>query len=156
MSDSPHLNMPRLVEGQASAEITHNEAVNKLDAFVQLSVIDRGLTEPPAEPNEGDRYLVATGGTGAWEGQDGNIAIYYSGWLFLTPKEGWRMWVADEDLFLIYDGADWGGGTAMAAVYSDATRPAAGVAGRIIFNTDDGKLNIDTGAGWTLPDGSAT
>ena len=40
--------------------------------------------------------------------------------------------------------------------YNDAGRPTAGTAGRIIFNTDDGQLNIDDGAQWTLPDGSAT
>lgn len=41
-------------------------------------------------------------------------------------------------------------------VYSDTTRPAAGRPGYTIFNTTDGKLNIDTGSGWTLADGTAT
>ena len=40
--------------------------------------------------------------------------------------------------------------------YTDATRPAFGTAGRVIFNSDDGQLNVDTGSGWTLPDGTAT
>lgn len=40
--------------------------------------------------------------------------------------------------------------------YTNATRPAAATAGRTIFNTDDGNLNIDTGSGWILPDGTAT
>jgi len=40
--------------------------------------------------------------------------------------------------------------------YTDAQRPAAGTAGRIIFNTDDGQLNVDDGTNWTLPDGTAT
>jgi len=40
--------------------------------------------------------------------------------------------------------------------YTDAQRPAAGTAGRIIFNTDDGQLNIDDGTNWTLPDGTIT
>ena len=40
--------------------------------------------------------------------------------------------------------------------YADATRGAAGNEGRIIFNSDDGNLNIDDGAQWILPDGSAT
>ena len=48
------------------------------------------------------------------------------------------------------------GGNLGATVYTDGTRPTAGIAGRIIYNTTDGKLNIDTGAGWTLPDGTAT
>lgn len=40
--------------------------------------------------------------------------------------------------------------------YTDVTRPAFGTAGRVIFNTNDGKLNVDTVAGWTLPDGTPT
>lgn len=41
-------------------------------------------------------------------------------------------------------------------VFTDAGRPAAGTAGRIIFNSDDGQLNIDDGTNWTLPDGTTT
>lgn len=41
-------------------------------------------------------------------------------------------------------------------VYDDAGRPAAGTAGRVIFNTTDGQLNIDDGTNWTLPDGTTT
>lgn len=41
-------------------------------------------------------------------------------------------------------------------VFTDATRPAAGVAGRVIFNSDDGQLNVDDGTNWTLPDGTTT
>lgn len=41
-------------------------------------------------------------------------------------------------------------------VYTDGTRPAAGYAGRAIFNSDDGQINIDTGSDWTLPDGTTT
>lgn len=42
------------------------------------------------------------------------------------------------------------------AVLADATRGAAGTAGRVIFNTDDGNLNIDNGTNWILPDGTTT
>ena len=43
-----------------------------------------------------------------------------------------------------------------AKVFSDATRPLPGDAGRIIFNTTDGQLNVDDGVAWTLPDGTST
>lgn len=39
---------------------------------------------------------------------------------------------------------------------ADADRPAAGVEGRVIFNSDDGNLNIDNGVNWILPDGTIT
>ena len=41
-------------------------------------------------------------------------------------------------------------------VYTDANRPNAGEAGKTIFNSDDGQLNIDDGTNWTLPDGTTT
>ncbi len=47
-------------------------------------------------------------------------------------------------------------GTVQLPTFTNATRPAAGVAGKIIFNTDDGQLNIDDGTNWTLPDGTIT
>jgi hypothetical protein len=43
-----------------------------------------------------------------------------------------------------------------APVKTDSTRGDAGQAGRVIFNSDDGNLNIDTGTDWILPDGTIT
>jgi hypothetical protein len=43
-----------------------------------------------------------------------------------------------------------------ATVYTDSTRGSAGRAGRIIFNSGDGQLNVDDGTNWTLPDGTTT
>ncbi len=41
--------------------------------------------------------------------------------------------------------------------YSDSTRPITKLSkGDIIYNTDDGQLNVWDGAQWTLPDGTAT
>lgn len=39
-------------------------------------------------------------------------------------------------------------------VHTTADRPAPGVPGKLIFNADHRNINIDTGAGWILPDGS--
>jgi len=57
---------------------------------------------------------------------------------------------------LTHSGAMTVGTTLGLGTYNDAGRPAAGTAGRVIFNTDDGQLNIDDGANWTLPDGTTT
>lgn len=106
MADSANLSIPFLEASQRSEHITVNEALQILDAAVHLSVIDRDLTSPPASPNEGDRYLVATGATGAWAGWDDSISYYAAtAWHRLEPKDGWRCWVQDESLPLIYDGA---------------------------------------------------
>ena len=76
--------------------------------LVQLAVLDRDLSTPPVSPADGDRYLVAAGGTGAWTGKDGSVAAWQDGaWAFLAPKAGWLLWVADEDRLIGFDGAAW-------------------------------------------------
>ena len=108
MTDSSaRLGLPYILTGQAQKEVTHNEALNRLDAAVQLSVLDRDLTSPPASPAEGSVYLVATGATGLWSGKDGQIVACYNGWQVLAPREGWLAWVTDEEVLLRHTGSGW-------------------------------------------------
>ena len=80
MSDtSTHLGLPYLLAAQAQKHVTHNEALRLLDAMVQLSVLDRTRTTPPASPADGDRHLVASGATGLWAGWDLNVAFWVDG-----------------------------------------------------------------------------
>jgi hypothetical protein len=110
MSNSTYLGLPYLEASQAQKHVTVNEALARLDAQIHLSVLSRVLTTPPATPVEGDRYLVAAAATAAWSGQSGKLALWLAGaWVFVTPREGWRMWVADEDQFLIFNGTIWQG-----------------------------------------------
>lgn len=108
MSDATaRLGLPYLVTSQAQKEVSHNEALNLLDALLHAAVLDRHRAAPPDAPAEGDCYLVASGGSGAWAGQDGRLAAWYGGWLFATPRAGWTVWVADESTALRYDGFAW-------------------------------------------------
>jgi len=107
MSATPNLNIDYMVDAQAGAYIVVNDALNIIDALIQLSVKDRDLTAPPGGESNGDRYLVDTPATGAWTGHEGDIAAYYDGWIFITPKEGFTMWVDDEDTHLDFDGSSW-------------------------------------------------
>ena len=109
MSDSTtNLALPYILAAQAQKHVTHNEALRILDGLVQLSVLDRVLTAPPGSPADGDRYIVASGGTGDWAGWDQNVALFTDGaWLRLPPRAGWRAWVEDEGLLLVYDSSDW-------------------------------------------------
>lgn len=108
MTATVQLNITQMTEGQASAEVTVNTALLVLDAFARLGVKDRDLATPPASPTDGDRYIVATGGTGAWSGKDGYVSVSLSGaWVSIAPREGWRAWVDDEDTMVTYDGSAW-------------------------------------------------
>ncbi|PPB79401.1 uncharacterized protein DUF2793 [Albidovulum inexpectatum] len=113
MSDATsHLLLPYILAAQAQKHVTHNEGLRILDGLVQLSVLDRDLTTPPGSPADGDRYIVGSGATGDWMGWDLNVAIWTDGaWLRLPPRTGWRAWVEDEGLLMVYDGASWIGTT---------------------------------------------
>ncbi len=108
MSETPLLGLPILEAAQAQKHVTHNEALLLLDAAIQLSVISRAVATPPLMSADGDRYLVGTSSTGLWTGQAGKLAIRQGGaWLFATPRKGWRVWIEDEESFLVYDGLAW-------------------------------------------------
>lgn len=109
MSDtSTHLGLPYLLAAQAQKHVTHNEALRLLDAMVQLSVLDRTRTTPPASPADGDRYLVASGATGLWAGWDLNVAFWVDGvWLRLVPRQGWLVWIAAEQAIVVWNGSAW-------------------------------------------------
>lgn len=109
MSDTTtNLGLPYLMAAQAQKQVTHNEALRRLDALVQLSVLDRDRTAPPASPADGDRHLVASGATGLWAGWDLNIAFWADGaWIRLVPRTGWLVWVAADQTFLLWQGSSW-------------------------------------------------
>lgn len=141
MSNSTHLAMPYLEAAQAQKHVTHNDALSVLDAVVMLSVLDRDLAVPPASPGEGDRYIVAGSGSGAWTGQDGKLAVYRDGaWSFHSPREGWRLWIADENILLVHDGSGWiGAATQNAALIginttADSTNRLAVSSAAALFN----------------------
>ena len=109
MSDiTTHLLLPYILASQAQKHVTHNEALRLLDAMVQLSVLDRTRTVPPASPVDGDRHIVASGATGLWAGWDSNVAFWVDGvWMRLVPRPGWLAWIAAEQAFVVWNGSAW-------------------------------------------------
>lgn len=109
MSDTtPVLALPYIMPSQAQKHVTHNEALRQLDAIIQLVVIAADQGEPPLNPLTGDRYVVAPGASGAWNGQDGAIAVANpGGWLFYAPQEGWRADDLSTGGQIRFDGMDW-------------------------------------------------
>ncbi|MEN3144640.1 DUF2793 domain-containing protein [Ochrobactrum sp. WV_118_8] len=72
-----------------------------LSAVTQMGVLSK-VTSLPASPTDGQIYIVPSGG-------DANkIAIRDNGaWVYLTPKAGWRAWLADTSSFAHFDGSAW-------------------------------------------------
>ncbi len=109
MSDTTtRLLLPYILAAQAQKHVTHNEALRILDGLVHLPAFDRYLTAPPGSPADGDRYISASSATGDWAGWDLNIALWTDGaWLRLPPRTGWRAWVEDEAVLLVWTGSAW-------------------------------------------------
>lgn len=102
------LSLPYIQPAQAQKHVTHNEALRVLDATVQLSVEALDTATPPAPPTVGQRFIVGTGATDAWAGQDGAVAVYEeSAWMFYPPQEGWIAYVRSQGAFAQFDGSDW-------------------------------------------------
>jgi hypothetical protein len=108
MTDTPHLGLPLIEASQAQKHVPHNEALVLLDTLVQLAVLSRSLSAPPATPAEGDRYIVKPTGTGGFAGKDNQLAQYSGGgWSFYPPRTGWLAFIADEGTLLVWDGSAW-------------------------------------------------
>jgi hypothetical protein len=74
----------------------------------QDPVMSKSLTDPPISPDTGDRYIVAIGSTGDWNGQDVDIATWNgASWDFQTPNTNWATLVEDEDASYTYNGTAW-------------------------------------------------
>ena len=69
--------------------------------------MDKDLTTPPSSPNSNDIYIVEASATGAWSGEDKQIAFYDNGLRFIEAREGFTFWVNDENKLYSFDGSNW-------------------------------------------------
>lgn len=100
--------LPLIQPSQAQKHVTVNAAMTVLDVLVQTTAISRLLTAPPVGAVAGDSYIVASGATGDWLGQEEAVAVYTGTfWDFYLPKTGWRVWLEGEETEAVYDGGSW-------------------------------------------------
>jgi hypothetical protein len=105
---SARLGLPFLHAGQAQKELWHNEALAMLDLAVQPAVEAVGLDQPPAEPAEGQAWIVGAQPAGAWAGQGDALAGWTGGgWRFVPATEGAAVWVAGAGVPARYTGGAW-------------------------------------------------
>lgn len=108
MATTTRLGLPLIEAAQAQKHVTHNEALASLDRLVQASVLDKDLAAPPASPLDGQAWIVAASPTGAWAGRARQIACRDAGaWVFVVPKAGHLVWVADENRLYGFTGSAW-------------------------------------------------
>lgn len=113
--------------GESGWNLEMDENLLVLDALVLLAVLSATTTAPPGSPSAGDRYIVPTGGTGAWSGHDEEIAQYSgTAWNFYTPQEGWFCRAADTRQTWIFDSSNWVLDCSLYGQYADDTAAATG------------------------------
>lgn len=147
MSQTTNLLLPRVLAAQAQKHVPVNMALNRLDALVQLAVLDKDLSAPPPAPADGQRWIVGPAPGGLWAGRAGHIAAWQDGvWSFLVPREGWLAWAADEDRLYVHDGAAWtllsagGGGAAPVSGAWTSVLRGATVAGANSYSAQIGRF----------------
>lgn len=109
MSDvSARLDLPYIAPSQAQKHVTHNEALQRLDALTQLYIETLNALSPPAVPAPGEVYALGASPSGAWAGQGGQLAYWTgAGWLFIAPREGWRAWDKAGSVLRVYQQDAW-------------------------------------------------
>lgn len=101
------LRLPYILPSQAQKHVTHNEALQRLDAIVQL-VIKTIITTPPDNAAEGDCFLLSAEAAGDWAGKGGRLAFRQDGaWLPIAPQPGWTAWFADEGKYRVLRNGNW-------------------------------------------------
>lgn len=106
MAETNNMALPLLSAGQAQKHVTVNEALTRLDALAPGVCESASINEAPGTAAEGAVYIVPVGGT--WPGPAGSLCVWLNGgWLAVTPAEGWRLWVRDEQAERRYRGGAW-------------------------------------------------
>ncbi len=90
-SRTSRFGLPYLFPGQAQKEFYVNEAHTLVDALLQ-PVVEGTANSPPAQPAEGDCWLVDASPTDEWIGHATEMTCFQAGsWLFAIPSEGMRV-----------------------------------------------------------------
>lgn len=144
MTTTPLLSIDEMAASQAGKYLTFNEAVRAIEALT-IRVLDIRTSAPPGSPSDGDCYICGTGSiSGDWSGfAVDDLAFYNQGWYNLTPFEGVRVWINDENRLYVYSGSAWEYVEAEGAI----TKLASVSAG---MQTADGKTNL-----YTVPTGKS-
>ena len=78
MSQTGRLGLPYIITSQAQKEVTHNEGLNRLDAFI-TPVVSEIADAPLGSPTLGDLVIVGTSPSGDFTGHENELAQYLTG-----------------------------------------------------------------------------
>jgi hypothetical protein len=86
--------LPMLAVSQAQKEVTHNEALVRIDALLH-PLVEAVQSDPPVsltEANVGMCWLVSDSPGGLWSGEANSLALWIGGgWRFCKPSDGMQV-----------------------------------------------------------------
>ncbi|QHL90715.1 DUF2793 domain-containing protein [Sphingomonas changnyeongensis] len=93
---------------QAQKELTHNEALVRLDMLAHAAVETGPLDQPPADPQPGQCWLVGSAPEREWQDAPGALACWTeNGWRLSPGIDGMAAWVIDRQLWAVRTGGAW-------------------------------------------------
>ncbi len=105
--NTPNLDLPYIAPGQAQKHVTHNEAIRRLDAVIQL-VASEITNTPPLAPEHGLRVIVGDDPANEFVGHNQKIAAWQDdAWAYYTPKAGWTTFNQSDQKTYRFDGQIW-------------------------------------------------
>lgn len=98
--------------GDLSPELIFNDMALLVDALIAGAAEDKDLSADPTtvSGDVGKLWIIASGGSGDWTGKAaGTLALCTAAnaWRYITPKEGLRLYVRDEDIVYTYNAGAW-------------------------------------------------
>lgn len=104
---TPRWALPMIHPGQAQKEMTHNEALARIDQLLCGAATD-SASVPPGMPEPGDAWIIAAPASDAWTGRETQIACWtIGGWRFIDPQEGMALWHRAVGQVARFDGTAW-------------------------------------------------
>lgn len=107
VTGTTHINIP--IDGVVSLGLDVTGTLGVLEGTV-VGALDVTGTASIAW-QVGDRWIVGGSATGAWSGQDNDIAEIASlgptVWTFTTPKAGYTLYIKDENAHYKWNGSAW-------------------------------------------------
>lgn len=104
------LDVTEVLSSDSDKFTIHNKGLRQIEAKL-VRALSATTASPPGAPSNGDIHIITVGGaiTGAWASASlQQIAHRYGGaWYFYAPKEGYRLWINDENRVRVYNGSDW-------------------------------------------------
>jgi hypothetical protein len=102
--------LPNLYVGQSQKELTHNEALARIDALLH-PVVEARLAAPPTgltDASDGLCWLISGVATGQWISRSGQLARWSGGsWRYIAPVAGMTLWLRSADKRLFYIAGSW-------------------------------------------------